>query len=521
MYETDQRMKVALFRFGVISPLVCRPLEPDERRILREQILEQTFRYPDGSERRVPERTLRHWLAKHRKFGFKGLFDEFRSDKGENRAIPEEVLAKAVELRKEEPSRSVRTVIEILKKTGCDASNFSERTVARRLAAAGATKKLLKKGAGSYRRWEQLYVNDLWHGDTSHGIWLRDPENPSKPKKTKFIVFVDDASRICTHGEFYFDEQLPKLVDCFGKALLQRGRPCRLLFDNAFIYHSTTIETMCAELGSAISFCRPRAPQGKGKVERFIKTVQDSFMTEANRAAVESLEELNKLFQGWVSEYHNRVHSELNGLTPQERWQQDVNRISLVLPEELRRALLLRAKRKVHINTGTVSVDGRDYQASADLAGQEVEVRWSPRHCESVELWMLGEFIETAREVKIQPWVEAGDKRLDEDLPPGTPFESSKILMNSFRNDFAEPGLLAKRSSELLSCGEFVQMCFNALERELVQQELDGLGDFFKRLAPIRRDLVQLALERAVQSKGGDMHIRFYLEQIEQLIRRK
>ncbi len=77
------------------------------------------------------------------------------------------------------------------------------------------------------------------------------------------------------------------------------------------------------------------------------------------------------------------------------------------------------------------------------------------------------------------------------------------------------------RAGELLSCGEFVQMCFRALERELVQQELDGLGDFFKRLAPIRRDLVQLALERAIQSKGGDMHIRFYLEQIEQLIRRK
>ncbi len=406
MNESDHRMKVALFRFGVISPLVCRPLEADENKVLRQQILTQTFRYPDGSERRVPERTLRHWLGKHRKFGFKGLFDEFRSDKGACRAIPAELMEKAVELRKEEPARSVRTVIEILKKTGCDASSLSERTVARRLAAAGATKKLLKKGAGSYRRWEQLYANDLWHGDTSHGIWLRDPEDPSKPKKTKFIVFVDDASRVCTHGEFYFDEQLPKLVDCFGKALLQRGRPCRLLFDNAFIYHSTTIETMCAELGSAISFCRPRAPQGKGKVERFIKTVQDSFMTEANRAAVGSLEELNKLFQGWVSEYHNHVHSELDGLTPLERWQKDVKRISLVLPEELRRALLLRAKRKVHINTGTVSVDGRDYQASVDLAGQEVEVRWSPRHLESVELWMLGEFIETANEFRIKPWVE-------------------------------------------------------------------------------------------------------------------
>jgi putative transposase len=521
MYESDHRMKVALFRFGVISPIVCRPLTPDENRVLRQQILTQLFRYPDGSERRIPERTLRHWLGKHRKFGFKGLFDEFRSDKGVCRAISSDVIEKAVELRKEEPARSVRTVIEILKKTGCDATSLSERTVARRLTAAGATKKLLKKGAGSYRRWEQLHVNDLWHGDTSHGIWLRDPEDPSKAKKTKFIVFVDDASRVCTHGEFYFDEQLPKLVDCFGKALVQRGRPCRLLFDNAFIYHSTTIEAMCAELGSEISFCRPRAPQGKGKVERFIKTVQDSFMIEANRAAVDSLEELNKLYQGWVSEYHNREHSELEGLTPLERWQQDVKRISLVLPEELRRALMLRAKRKVHINTGTVSVDGRDYQASVDLAGQEVEVRWSPRHLESVELWMLGEFIETANEFRIKSWVEPREKRLEDEAPPGTPFTSSKILMDSFRNGSTEPGLLSMRAGEILSCGEFVQMCFRALERELIQQELDGLGDFFRRLAPLKRDVVKLALERAIQSKGGDMHIRFYLEQIEQLIRRK
>src|SRR5205085_12320638 len=113
-------------------------------------------------------------------------------DKGESKAIPADLIKKAVELRKEEPARSVRTVIEILKKSGCEASSLSERTVARRLNAVGATKKLLKKGAGSYRRWEQLYANDLWHGDTSHGIWLRDPEDPTKPKKTKFIVFVDD-----------------------------------------------------------------------------------------------------------------------------------------------------------------------------------------------------------------------------------------------------------------------------------------------------------------------------------------
>ncbi len=146
MYETDSRLKIALFRYGVIAPLVCRRLEPDAAKQIRSQILEQQFEYPDGSRRLVPIRTIRHWVAKYRKFGFKGLFDEFRSDKGTNRAMSVELLEKAKELRKEEPARSVRTVIELLAKTGYNTDSLSERTVARRLKAIGATKQLLKKG---------------------------------------------------------------------------------------------------------------------------------------------------------------------------------------------------------------------------------------------------------------------------------------------------------------------------------------------------------------------------------------
>lgn len=521
MYEIDQRQKIALFRYAVIAPLVCRTLSEAESRKARQYVLEMTYTHPDGTVRRVPERTVRHWLGRYRKLGFKGLFDEFRNDKGSCKAVSSDLLGKAESLRREEPARSVRTIIEILRRSGEDTTSLKPRTLARQLTAIGATKKLLKKGAGTYQRWEQLYVNDIWHGDTSHGVWLRDPENPTKAKKTKFIVFVDDASRVCTHGEFYFDEQLPKLLDCFGKALLQRGRPSRLLFDNAFIYHSTSMATMCAELGSEISFCRPRAPQGKGKVERFIKTVQDSFMVEANRAGVDSLEALNEMFRGWLEQYHNRIHSELDGRTPVERWKQDIHRISLVTHDELRRALMLRARRKVHINTATVSVDGRQYQASADLAGQEVEVRWNPNHAETVELWMLGEFIEVAPEFRIKPHVQPRERRLEEADAPGTPVESAKILMHELQATQTEAPLGAIKANELLACGEFVKLVRGALCRELVQEELDALGLFFKRLGQLRRDVVVNSFERSIAVKGEDMHLRYYLEQLEQALRRR
>jgi putative transposase len=519
MYESDPRMKIALFRHGVIAPLACRRMEPAAAKEKRRFILEQLFEYPDGSLRRVPERTLRHWLQKYRKFGFQGLFDEFRSDKGSSKALPADLLKKAETLRKEEPARSVRTVIELMKKGGIDTNSLSERTMARRLKAIGATKELLKKGAGTYQRWEQDHANDLWHGDTSHGVWLRDPEDPNKAKKTKFIVFVDDRSRRCTHGEFYFDETLPRLLDCFGKALLTHGRPCRLLFDNGSIYRSDAIRAACAQLGCEISFCRPRAPQGKGKVERFIKTVQDSFMVEANRAAVESLEALNAMFAGWLKEYHNREHSELDGKSPQTRWNEDLQCISIVTPDELKRALMLRAKRRIHINTATISVDGIEYQASPELAGQEVEVRWSLQDRTEVELWMLGEYIEVAKEFQIKSHVDVRRRRLDEDEAPGTPVESSKILMQGYHLAQPDQTLEALGANDLLAMTEFVTLFHRFLDRPLVQEELNSLGAFFRRVAPVRRDVVSNTLLRATQVKGGDLHLRFYLEQLEQAIR--
>ncbi len=521
MYQQDQRLKVALFRHGVIAPLVCRRLEPDAQKRQRNEIAEQFFEYPDGSLRLVPERTVRHWLAKYKKFGFQGLFDEFRSDKGANKAISVEILKSAEEFRKEEPARSVSTIINLLKKSGKDTNGLSERTMARRLTAIGATKKLLKKGAGSYQRWEQEHANDLWHGDTSHGVWLRDPENPGKAKKTKFIVFIDDATRVCTHGEFYFDEQIPRLLDCFGKALLTHGRPCRLLFDNGSIYRSTTMATTCAELGREISFCRPRSPQGKGKVERFIKTVQDSFMVEADRAAVESLEALNAMFTGWLKEYHNRKHSQLHDQTPHERWSEDSKRISTVTQDEVRRALMQRVRRRINITTATVSIDGRDYQASQDLAGQDVEVRWSVHNMDSVELWMVGEFIEVAPEFKIKSYVDRRERLTEPDEAPGTPVESSKQLMMGFQVSEPDLSLGAHQVNDLLACSEFVKVFRKYIDRALIQEELNTLGEFFLRVAPIRREVVVSTLERAVLVKGGDLHLRYYLEQLEQSIRRK
>ncbi|KPQ45336.1 MAG: Integrase core domain protein [Candidatus Methanoperedens nitroreducens] len=522
MHKKDIRQETALFRYGVIARLVSgRTAERDEVMVLREQILSTEWDYPDGTKKLVPERTLRHWLRRYRKHGFIGLHDEFRNDKGVSKAIPKDVMDRAERLRRENSKRSVRTIIKLLKAEGVDTSLVKERTLARQLVRRRATKKLLKKGLGSYQRWEQLYVNDMWQSDVSHGIWLRDPQNPSKSKLTKLIAFLDDASRVITHAEFYWNEQLPSLLDCYGKALLKRGRPCRLLLDNGSIYRSKTFAVMCAELGVELAFCRPRSPQGKGKIERFFLTAQQSFFNEAYKAGIESLSELNNLFEGWLkSEYHDCVHSELDGRTPVERWRKDIEHVSIVTPDELRRSVMMRESRTINMNTATVSVNAREYQASPDLAGQIVEVRWHPNHIASVELWMGGEFIEVADEFEVKPWVERRTGRQDEEEPVnGVPHESSRNYLHSLTVGNPDTGLIKTKGNELLTNEQFFDLFTHYLKRVFIAEELELIGRFFREFAPFRKSKIESTLGRAVEVKGNELHLRYYLEQLEASIR--
>jgi transposase InsO family protein len=516
----NEKESVAMFRFGVIAALVCRRFENKrEERTVRREILTQQWQYPDGSMRTVSGRTLREWMRRYRQYGLNGLYDNLRKDrgsKGQFRALASEVLERAEQLRRELPERSVRSIIQILRMEGYASENIQERTLQWHLKRLNATRQQLDKSGKVFQRWEQLYANDIWHGDTAHAVWLPDPTNPNKLKRTKLIIFVDDATRVCPHAEFYFDEQLASLVDCFAKAMISHGRPRRLLLDNAFIFHSTTLAGICAELPVELSYCRPRAPQGKGKVERLIKTIRESYMVEANRAGFTTLVDLNRAFRAWLQkEYHERIHSEIK-CTPLERWQRDVELIVPVTPEQIRRALMLRAKRRVQEETATISLDGEDYQTSPDLAGLMVEVRWHPDQMDVIEVWHDDKFFQMAQLLGDRP-TSVPRKTVSVEEPSYPPLSTSKAILSNIQvgKDTAE--LVILRSDEFLALEEFVQMVARIREKALTQRELEQLSQFFRQFAPLKRTSMEAAMQQAVRVKGAALHVRYYLQNLQRI----
>ena len=518
---TNEKEKVAMFRYGVIAPLICRQFENKlEESVARSEILSKEIVFPDGVMRKVPGRTLRSWTERYRKFGLDGLFDGLRKErasKGRFRAINPEVVQRAEVLRRELPERSARTILRLLSLEGVQTEAINERTLQRHLKRLGATREQIRKTGQIHQRWEQMYANDLWHGDTAHAVWLPDPTNPNKMKRTKLIIFVDDASRVCTHAEFYFDERLPSLIDTFSKAILKCGKPRRLLLDNAFIFHSTALEVMCAELETELSFCRPRRPQGKGKVERLIRTIKESFVNEANRAGFTSLEDLNKAFYGWLeNEYHAVEHSETKQ-TPLQRWQKDESKIIAVTPEHIRRALMMRTQRKVQEQTGIVYLDGLEYSCSKEVAGKTVEVRWHVDRIDSIEVWLDGHFKEIGR-LNERPTTLSYTQIEEQESYPV--IESSKVWMGKLVSGgtSAANGL---RTDEFLSVDEFVKLMARYLERGFAQAELERLATFFRTFAPLRKTEVEGGLRKTISVKGTALHLRYYLENLEKTVSKK
>ncbi|MBZ0189668.1 MAG: DDE-type integrase/transposase/recombinase [Candidatus Obscuribacterales bacterium] len=264
--DEERRREWAEFRFGVIAPLVCGHYSWTEKQLIRRGIVAKSHTTPDGREWQVPERTLRKWVAAHKKEGLAGLYHKRRKTRGQFKALDDEVLEAAKSLREEMNSRSINEILHHLSVAGMDVSKVSKTTLNKHLNRLGARKETPYSDQGAFQPWQKKHINLLWQGDCSDGIWLPDPTGLKQNKLTTLITFIDDCSRLCTHGEFYWGEKLINMLDCFSKAVYKRGKVIKIYTDNGSIYRSKQWKSTCAELGIERIFAEKNRPSGKDSI---------------------------------------------------------------------------------------------------------------------------------------------------------------------------------------------------------------------------------------------------------------
>lgn len=165
------------------------------------------------------------------------------------------------------------------------------------------------------------------------------------------------------------------------QAVLKRGLPKRLVVDNGSAYRAHTLQAVCARLGIHLIHCRPYAPEGKGKLERWHRTVRDQFLSEIDFSQGVTLEDANARLWAWVEAiYHRQPHGGLEPeMTPLTRYQRDLPRIRTLGPlaGSIDAIFHHRIERLVR-RDGTVSYQTQRFEVPFPLVGRTVRLVVDP-----------------------------------------------------------------------------------------------------------------------------------------------
>jgi transposase InsO family protein len=434
------------------------------------------------------------------------------------KALDDQVLKQATELRERMRTRSIPDLLVHLKMKGQDVSKISATTLNRHLNRVGATKEKNYTDRGSYQHFVKEHINQLWQTDCSDGLWLPDPLGLKTVRQTTLITFIDDCSRFCVHGQFYWTEQLVDLLDCFKKALLSRGKPGTIYSDNGPIYRARDWSSICGELGIGVKHSEPYQPPGKGKQERHYLTIQRRFYKEAEKSGLTTLQELNEFFWAWLEQFYHQVKHRSLGMPPLERWQMEEHLIERLPLETLEQKMQRRAYRDVDFKTALIRLNGKRYQASQSLAGaKRVQVRWPFEDQSAVNVWRGGVFVERAELFVAGADIDYSKRPVRKTDDEPKVFDCSKQLRLSMVARHHGEQMPADTSRYgFLSENEFAFVVERCLERTLSEPDRSLLKESYRKLSPLDADFVQGCLSRAVASKGSQKHLNFYLTHMEE-----
>lgn len=377
----DEKKQVAVFRHGVIFELASDvELDHGEQERLLKEKCGRKWKIPFSPRTRISRSTILDWVRKYKKGNKKleTLYPASRSDQGRSRSMDEDTCLGLVSLKKEMPGAVVPYLIKCMDDRGMvtPGITLNPPTVYRFLHGQG----LMKHGATQQdrRKFEAELPNDLWQSDVMHGPKV---DVDGKQRKTFLTAIIDDHSRLIPHAEFYLSEKLTCYLDVLEQAFLKRGLPRKLYVDNGPAFRSHHLEYITASLNISLIHARPYMPQGKGKIERWFKTVRTSFLPGFKG---HTLDHLNETFDLWVNDvYHQKKHRSI-GETPFKRFTSRMECIRPA-PDNLKDHFRNVARRKV-AKDRTITFKGCLYEAPVCLIGKQVEVLYHANEPDNIEI---------------------------------------------------------------------------------------------------------------------------------------
>lgn len=519
-YRDDEpAILIALFRWGVIAPVADREdfAAGEVMKIVRE-IAQAPHYFPGRGPVRVSERTVFAWLKAYREGGIEALRPRHRKDRGLPRAVTEELIARAIQLRKEGPERWTSTLVDILKREGTlDGKTIPHRaTLDRHLAQQGASRRQM--GILATKRTIKMrfeHFGDLWVGDYHHGPLVLGPDG--RPWTSKLGAFIDHCTRYPVADRYYLSEQLATLRDTMLRAFLRWGLGKVIYVDRGSVYRSDQLAYSLRVAGSNLVHSRAYYSQGRGVIERWWQEA-DQFEAEVRRLdTLLTIHELNNRWEAYRElRYCQEVHSEL-GRTPAEAIAEVVPKP--LDPEVARRLFLVRENRKVDRKNACVSVLGQQFQCDSALRGRKVQVYFDPRDLSSVHIFVDGKRVQNALPQK------PGEPPEPHPQPPEK-LEQSVDYLALLRRDFDQK--LIEQARPLAYTQLDIDPAFSREQFVAVVCQLAGLRQipsvcreietFWDMYGPLPEALVRIGVEHAIRLSARGRHPQVYLNAVRTLV---
>jgi len=495
--ENQQRW--AVFWCSLLHDVLFGQIQPNEVQAYLKRLARKERRWPNGAVKKPSLATLKRKLKAYREGGFEALARKPRGDRGKPRATTAEVIADAVEIKKDQARRSHKTINRFLDQK--HATTVKRSTLYRHLKAAGATR--IKLGVTQKpvrKRWTREHTHELWVGDFEEGPYVR-VEDEVLP--THLSAFIDAHSRFVVEARYYLRQNLDILIDSLLRAWATHGASRALYVDNAKVYHAKALKAACYRLHIEPLYRKPKDPAGGGVIERFFETAQDQFEAEVRAGDLLTLPQLNRAFSAWLNvSYHDEVHSETKQ-TPRMRYQKGWTVMRHVDLQRAQESFLRSEKRKVDRDFSDVRLGNRFYRVDPRLRGDWVRVRYDPfSDMQSVQIHALddvylGKGLLHAREQGARPETVAQGKPKYDYLALLIEQHEKQLAAEAKGIDYRKIGTARRWPFAAFVC------CFARLlgkRRGLgafTAGELETLKKIYNRNAALDEGLLKEAFERA------------------------
>ena len=367
----------------------------------------------------IPLRTLSSWVEKYKRDGLLALARQSRKDKGVLRSLNQEIVKLVEALYLEYPASSCANIYRLLLNY-CEEKKItvpSYRNICKIISLIPDDLTALSHhGTKAYKqKYDLLCIreserpNQIWQAD--HVLMdieiLNDTNKLQRPWLT---IIIDDCSRvICGYELSFLSPSANKTSLCLRHAIWRKsdsqwsvfGIPDTFYTDHGSDFTSKHIEQVCADLKIQIIYSQIGQPRGRGKIERFFRTLNQKLLSDLtiilqNKKSTHSitLKQLDQIVYKFIVEYNNTIHSEI-GMKPIDRWEKDSFLPQTLESLEYLDLLLLTETKPRMIRRDGVHFQGLRYFdiILAEYVAKTVIIRYAPSDITSIRVFYNGKFL--------------------------------------------------------------------------------------------------------------------------------